>query len=233
MTEKIALIFGVNDFAFEIKKNVESHYEKIYIYRLDEDGGSKYLNDSNILLFDLSDNWDDLSGSVDMNKCVAFCVLDDMAKNIFLTISLRDSFEKLNIIALAQDKESADKLKLAGASVVIPATQTTANVIVEMLEKPIVREVMHHILYEKSSLKIAQIKIENSASFSKRYLSDIDWGDVYGILVLSVVCEDFSDGFIYSARAKHHIIKNGDILVVVGYDEDIENFKKRTGNENG
>ena len=215
-----ALIFGNNDYTLEIEKNIASDYENIYVFSLGEDGENS---------FDLSDNWDDLSNRFDINSCIAFCILEDMAENIFLTISLRDSFKDLTILALAQDKESADKLSLAGATRVIPITQTTANVIVEMLEKPIVTEVFHEILYEKSALKIAQIKIGEHTIFDGKYPSDIEWSRDHGIIVISVVHEDMSRELIYSSKAKHHEIKNGDIFVVVGYEQDIKEFEKLLG----
>lgn len=218
--KKNALIFGLNEYTIEIEKNITSDFENIYIFKLGEDGENS---------FDLGDNWDELSSKVDIDDSVAFCILEDTAENIFLTISLRDAFEDLTIVALAQDKESADKLTLAGATRALPTTQTTANIIVEMLEKPIVTEVLHSILYEKSDLKIAQIKIEDHTVFDGKYPADIEWSRDHGIIVISVVHEDMSGEFIYSSKAKHHIIKSGDIFVVVGYDQDIKDFEKLIG----
>lgn len=229
MKEKIALIFGYNDYTLEIEKNIRSLYEKIYIFKLNEEEFIKDESKDGIKSFDLSDNWDELDQLADIEECVAFCVLEDMAKNIFLTISLRDTFKELMIIALAQDRESMNKLMLAGASRVIPSTQSTANVIVEMLEKPIVREVLHHILYEKSNLKIAQITVNDDQCFNGQYPADIDWSRDHGVIVLSVVHEDMSTEFIYASKVKHQQIKKGDIFVVVGYDTDIEEFEKLLG----
>ncbi len=221
MLESNALIFGYNDYTYEIEKNISAHYENVYIFKLNEDSENG---------FDLGDNWDDLSDRFDIESCVAFCILEDMAENIFLTISLRDAFKNLTIVALAQDKESLDKLTLAGATRVLPTTQTTANVIVEMLEKPIVTEVLHDILYEKSALQIAQIKIEDHTVFDGKYPADIQWSREHGIIVISIVHEDKSREFIYSSKAKHHIIKSGDIFVVVGYEQDIKDFERLIGN---
>ncbi|MDF1874663.1 TrkA family potassium uptake protein [Sulfurimonas sp. SAG-AH-194-I05] len=223
MKEKYALIFGHNDYTLEIKKNIVSEYEAVYVLSLEDESENS---------FDLSDDWDTVDKKYKMKDCVAFCILEDMAENIFLTISLRDTFKDLTIVALAKDKEGADKLTLAGASRVLPTTQTTANVIVEMLEKPIVTEVLHNILYEESDLKIAQIKIKNHELFDGKHLTDIDWSREHGIIVISVVHEDGSKEFIYSAKSKHHKIKMGDIFVVVGYEQDIKDFEKLIGNKN-
>ena len=89
----------------------------------------------------------------------AHVALDDDAENVFLTISLRTIFEHLPIIALAQDNESAAKLKSAGANKVMATQQITANIITEMLEKPTVTGVLHDILYDNSMLKIVQLSI--------------------------------------------------------------------------
>lgn len=224
MTQKNALIFGLNEYTAEIEKNILSHYKEIHVFKLNADGDSG---------FDLSDNWEHQKNIVNMHECIAFCILEDMAENIFLTLSLRDTFKDLIIVALAADKESADKLMLAGASRVIPTTITTANIIVDMLEKPIVTEVLHGILYEESNLKIAQIKVGENNCFAGKYPSDIEWSRQHGIIVISIVHEDMSTEFVYSSKAQHHAIKKGDIFVVVGYYTEIKEFEKLIGSSCG
>ena len=85
------------------------------------------------------------------------------------------------------------------------------------------------ILYEKSNLKIAQIEVNDNNCFDGKYPADIEWSRDHGIIVLSILHEDMKSEFIYSSKAKHHAIKNGDIFVVVGYDADIKEFEKLAG----
>jgi len=183
----------------------------------------------NLEKFDLSEDWDELSDRHDMDKSIIFCAIHDEAKNIFLTISLRSSFKNITIIALANNNEDANKLKMAGASKVIPIVDTTANIITDMLKKPIITEVLHNILYEESKLKIEQITIRDTGAFHGLYPADINWSDKYGVLVLSIIHEDESHEFIYSSKTKHKQLKSGDILIVVGYEKDLENFKQNIG----
>ena len=225
MKEKIALLFGNNEYASEIKKNLLEEYEIIRIFTLKEEGIGKQ-KEEDAEYFDLSDEWGELTERYDMQSSIAFCALEDDAKNIFLCISLRASFEHLKIIALSSDKESAHKMEMAGATKVIPLVQTTADIIVDMLEKPITTQVLHNILYGKSDLKIAQIKVEDNNYFNGKYPSDIEWSRDHGVLVLSIMDEEMQSEFIYSSKAKHHPIKNGDVFVVVGYEKDIEVFQK-------
>jgi Trk K+ transport system NAD-binding subunit len=229
MAKSTALIFGYNKYANEIINNVEDEYEHIQVFTLNEsDVGN---DDMDVELFDLSDEWTEIHKNVDVANSMAFCVLEDNAENIFLTISLRANFKDLTIIALASNEESANKLKMAGANKVIPLVETTSDIITNMLEKPISSKVLHSILYEESALKIAQIKILKESRFKDEQLMSIDWTRYNGIIVLSVMHEDMKSEFIYSSKAKRHVIREGDILVVVGYEEDIKEFEKKIGSK--
>ncbi len=227
MVKTTALIFGHNKYADEIVANVKDKYEQIRIFSLHED--DVQASETKIEIFDLSDKWTELTKNVDISKSMAFCVLEDTAENIFLTISLRANFKELTIIAVASNSESANKLTMAGANKVIPLVETTSDIIANMLEKPISSKILHSILYEESALKIAQIKINKESHFKDEQLTSIDWTRYNGIIVLSVMHEDMKSEFIYSSKAKHHVIREGDILIVVGYETDIAEFEKKIG----
>jgi Trk K+ transport system NAD-binding subunit len=227
MKDAAALIFGFNKFAIEIANNVTEKYDKVYMFSLNKE--DEQNEEYKVSHFDLSEHWEDLSDNYDMENSLAFCVLDDDAENVFLTISLRASFEELPIIAIAKDKQSVSKLTMAGVNKVIPLVDTTADIITNMIEKPISTKILHGILYEKSNLKIVQIKVENEDYFHGEYPADIDWSRYKGIVVLSVMHEDMSSEFIYSSKSKHHVIRNGDIFVVVGFEADIVEFEKLIG----
>jgi len=216
-----AIIFGYNEYALEIANNISFKYKNVEFFSLDESEEAQK--------FDLSDDWSYLENRFDMKNSVAFCVVEDDATNIFLTLSLRAEFKNLNIIAFCKNKEGASKLKLAGADKVIPLIQTTAQMISDILRKPIVTKVMHDILYEKSDLKIAQILVEKDADFIGKSPFEVNWSEEYGIIVLSIMLDDVNSSFIYSSKAKHQEIKNGDILIVVGYDNEIIEFESLIG----
>ena len=228
MKKVSALIFGYNEYSMEIAKNVIHKYENIILFSSNQDA-FKINSEFIVETFDLSDNWDDLEEKYDMKNSIAFCVLNSEAENVFLTISLRSYFKDLSIVAIAKSKEDANKLNMAGANKVVPLVETTAGIITDMIEKPIVTKVLHKILFEEGNLKIAQIKVENQDYFEGKYPSDIDWSRYRGIIVLSVIDKNSDTAFIYSSKIKHHIIKNGDIFVVVGYETDIIEFEKMIG----
>jgi len=231
MIKSSALIFGNNEYAGEIAKNILDKYQDISIFKLDSDIINRELEKYNVENFDFSDSWDDLTSKHDIDNSIAFCVLEDDAENVFLTISLRATFKNLTIIALSKNKESAHKLTMAGATKVIPIVETTASIISDMLEKPIITEVLHNILYEKSNLKISQIEVTSDNCFDGKYPSDIEWSRDHGVIVLSIIHDNMQSEFIYSSKAKHHAIKKGDTFVVVGYAADIKEFEKLIGSD--
>ncbi len=225
-----ALIFGYNEYGLEIAKNIAHRYEKVIVFTLDD---MPISIDNKLKLdiekFDLSDDWDYINSKYKIEKCRVFCALMDESKNIFLTISLRSTFKNLSIIALANNNEDANKLRMAGASKVIPIVETTANIITDMLKKPILTHVLHGILYEDNDLKVVQIKVNKAEYFDGRYPADIEWSRDHGLLVLSIVHEDTTREFIYSSKSKHNFIKNGDIFIAVGYETDLDEFRKLIG----
>jgi len=229
MENKTALIFGLNKYALEIAQHVSDDYKEVELYsNVESDVESK---NHDVKYFDLSDDWSSIENSIDTKNTIAFCVLGDNAQNIFLTISLRAYFHDMQIIAIASNKENANKLSMAGANKVIPVVETTADIITNILELPISNKVLHSILFEENDLKVAQIKITDRCSIKDEEILNIEWSRYNGIIVLALMHKDMSSEFIYSSKIKHHVLSSGDTLVVVGYENDIIEFKKLIGSK--
>lgn len=227
MIKRDAIVFGYNEYSRQIASNIVNEYRLVRMYVMSEEeitiAGEKGFD---AVLFDLGDDWSDIAEMYEIDDLLIFCALDDDAENIFLTISLRAAFHDVTIVALAKNQESAGKLKMAGANKVMPILQTTANVITEILEKPIVTDVMHDILYEESDLQIAQISIPEGSVFVGKELHDISWHELYGVIILAVVDRELDTSFIFTTKGYNHHIDPEDLLVIIGYERDIENFKK-------
>jgi Trk K+ transport system NAD-binding subunit len=226
MKKSVAMIFGYNKFALEIANSLRNSYDSVIIYTQKTDPIESPFS---VELFDLSDDWSNLDTEIDIENSMAFCVLEDEAKNVFLTISLRAHYKDLVIVSIASNKESTHKLKMAGANKVIPIEETVAEIIADMIHKPVSSKVLHDILYADGNLKIVQIEVENAAIFDQKYPADIDWSRYQGVIVLSIMHKDLSSEFIYSSKSKHRELQNGDMLIVVGYEADIKEFEKKVG----
>lgn len=221
------IIFGYNDYAQEIARQIDASYEYIHIYTLEKEENERAIRDGfNASLFDLSDNWDELVQIEDITKVLAYCVLQHDEHNTFLTISLHATFPELFIVALANDLESANKLRIAGASKVLSVVQTTSEMISDYLEKPTLNSVLQNILYTDSKLKLAQIIIGPDSSLIGVELHTIDWKKHYNVLILSVTNDRLNFEYVFTAKGHHHKVAEGDILVIIGYTKEIEKFKE-------
>ncbi|WP_345993819.1 TrkA C-terminal domain-containing protein [Sulfurimonas sp. HSL-1716] len=227
---KSAIIFGYNEFALEIAHSLKTKYNDLSLFVL-EDKDFKFLQENNFKVskFSIDDDWSDLENEYDIDELIVFCALEDTAENIFLTISLRAVYENLIIIALSSDQESGRKLKMAGANKIIPITQTTVNIITEMLERPFVTEILNNILYSDDELQIAQVTIEQDSEVIGQNIESIDWKNRYGLLVLAIIRENLDTSFIYTKKANKEPLKEDDVLVIVGYENDIKEFEKTIG----
>jgi Trk K+ transport system NAD-binding subunit len=229
---KNALIFGYNEYSQQIAKQIKETYEKLHIYTLSEELLKKaHLDGFSASIFELGDEWLELEieKSCVIEEVMVFCTLENDANNIFLTISLRATFDSMYIVALAKDSEGVNKLKIAGANKVLPIVQMTTNVITEILEKPVITNVLHHILYEDSDIKIAQIDIVEGSYIVGSKSHDIDFKNEYNLILLAIVDRELSTHFIFTAKGFNHSIDVDDVLVVVGLEQDIDNFVKKIG----
>ncbi|MDX9965711.1 potassium transporter TrkA [Sulfuricurvum sp. IAE1] len=222
MRKKGAIVFGFNEYAKEIAMQIAPEYSSFVVYVMnDTEKASAETRGFETEIFDLSEEWRSIEERFDPDSLIVFCALDNDAENVFLTISLRSVFEDLTIIALAQDNESAAKLKSAGANKVLATQQITAGIIDEMLEKPTVREVLHDILYENSALKIVQLAVPEGSFLVGKHLYDIDWAGEYDVLVLAIVDQELSATFSFTSKGHNHHIDPHDLLIVAGYEDKI------------
>jgi len=234
MSFQSAIVFGYNEYAKQIAQKVSHEYETFIVFVLDEASQNEAIKDGfRSEIFDLSDEWQSIEDCCNPEGLITFCALDNDAENVFLTISLRASFEKITIIAMAGDQESAAKLKSAGADKVMPILQITANIITEMLEKPTVTGVLHDLLYENSTLKIVQITVPENSFIIGKYLHEIEWREAYDVVVLAIVDHELSATFSFTSKGHNHHIDAGDILVVVGYEDKIDALSAAMGVDNG
>ena len=229
MRQKNVLIFGCDEYAMQIAKNLKGRVRSMQIYtRFEEKVPLLEAQGYEVRLFELDDHWDDLE-RFDQQQLFAFCALCDEANNIFLTLSLRTMFESMVIIALATDQENANKLKIAGANKAIVTAQVATNVIFELLDKPLTLDMLHELLYEESTLKIEQITVSKESGLVGKRFGEVDFRHTYNVIALAIINEMLKSDFIFNKAGLVHKIKENEVIVVLGYENDLENFAKNVG----
>ena len=220
------VVFGYAEFAKEIVAQVNEAYRSVKVYALTEETVVQAIKDGfNAELFDLDDNWDAFT-QFTMQETLFICALEDDAANVYLTIGLRDGLEEARLIALASTQEHASKLRLAGANKVISKLQATSDLIIEVLEKPYVTHIIHDILQEETALKTVQITLEEGSTLVGESLHDVSLKVEKDLVVLAVVDTEIQTLLVFTSKGYKHRLVVGDILVVIGYDEQLENFRR-------
>lgn len=227
MKHHCAAIFGYNEYSKQIVKQIKGTYRNIGLFVLSDAEFFEAQNDGySVEKFDLSDDWEAIEVRFDVNSLIVFCALNDDAENVFLTISLRAMFEKLFIITLAQDNESMMKMKSAGADKVMPILQIAANVIADILGKPIMTQVLHDVLYEDSDLTIMEMEIGVNSPINGQYLHDIHFKRDFDLILLAIVDQEQGTTFSFASKGQNHHIDEGDILVLMGYKDKLQRLKE-------
>lgn len=218
-----AAVFGFNEYSRQIAAQVRNIYQDFALFVINEEEKKAAIQAGFLVeLFDLSEDWRGIEKNFDVENLIVFCALANDAENVFLTISLRATFDKLHIVALAQDNESAIKMKSAGANKVLPSLQIAANVISDMLEKPVVTKVLHDVLYEDGLLNVVEIEVTRHSSFVGKYLHEIHFKSEYDVILLAIVDHEMGTTFSFASKGHNHHIDPGDILVVIGYQDKLD-----------
>jgi voltage-gated potassium channel len=227
MKEICAAVFGYNAYSKEVIKNIKDYYSTVGVFILTDDELIMAHNDGVMAeKFDLSDDWKMIEERFNVEQLVVFCTLRDDAHNVFLTISLRSVFEKLSIVALAQNNESMLKVKSAGANKVMPILQIAASIIGDILVKPTVTSVLHDVLYEDSDLNIMEVEVSRTSALCGMHLYDTHFKSDFDIVLLAIVDHELGTTFNFASHGHNHHIDAGDILVVMGYKEKLEYLKR-------
>jgi voltage-gated potassium channel len=220
------VVFGYEEFAKEIVQQVREAYRNIEVYALKEESVEEAIKEGiEAKQFTLDDNWDDFV-HYNMKETLFICALEDEASNVYLTIGLRDGLPDARLIALASTQEHASKLRLAGANKVISKLQTTADIIIEVLEKPIVTRIIQEIMQEDTALKTVQITLEEGSPLLGESLHAVSLKHERELIVLAVFDEQMQTHFVFTSKGHRHQLKVGDILVVIGYDENIKRLRE-------
>ncbi len=162
-------------------------------------------------------------------KAVVTLTEKDM-HNIFICLNVRSFSKDVFLISRTIDKNSYKKLKLAGADYLISPYETAGIFGAKIIEQPIAIEAINDILTAKKNALCDQVEVLKGSFLENRRVGEIDLGK-YKLILLGVIRvkeEDFSINlkkeFFFNPRADFKL-KANDILIIMGYNISINNFK--------
>jgi len=225
MTPKIA-VFGCNPLAIEVARRL-SMVQTPFVM-LDRDAGLVELARQEGLDAERIDYTDDdalRAVGIGVNIEGVFCLLTEDSENVFLAISARALAPALRIVAVCQAPEAAPKLLAAGADKVVDPYEISGARVHELIERPEVVELMEQTVLGLQDLNVAEIVIPRGSWLHGVRLSELRRHMTQNVILLGVVDLERGRELIFSTRGIDHNLAHGDVLVVIGPQRQVADFR--------
>jgi len=224
---KNIVVFGYNRISFEAISHLDQSTHDILIVETDltqaalaEDKGF------NITSIDFRSDEALKSIGIGSHIDIMFCFLPEDSQNVFLTISARAIAPSLDIIAIVEDPQSAEKLIAAGANKIIDPYQICGQKIYELIKKPDITNIIDHTVFGRHDLHVAEVVIPENSYLEDTYTSGLTLSDDHNLVLIGVVDKELGDDLHFAIGEKDHKLDAGDIMVVLGPSREIKAFKK-------
>jgi voltage-gated potassium channel len=151
-------------------------------------------------------------------------VIPDDAKNLFITLTVRQMGCELTIIGRAEQPGTPKKLRQAGADHVVMPAGIGAHRIVSLITNPKAVE-FAELVTKRSSLHIEmdEILIAKGDTLIGRTLRDADVGHRTGVIVVAI---KRADGSVEFPPDADQLLSLGDSIVILGRRDNLESFQK-------
>lgn len=221
------IVYGYTSLGSKIAATLKDKNYEVLVVDFDEENLLKAKkNEFEIYNYTLLNDDELISLGIENEIDSIFCVSKSDKNNLFVTLSVRNLNSKLKIIAVSRTKAESKKLLVAGATKVLNPNDLGALKIYRNLTKPLMTKVLDDILFTKSDLNISQIYINKNSIFNQKYLKNIKVHKQYNILLLGIMDKELGDKFIFKTKGINHKIDEGDILVIVGKNNDLQRFRQ-------
>lgn len=224
--KKFVVICGYDVMAKNLAKELVKQKTKVLIVDHDEQKVLNAKDDNLLAISGDSTNMDFLKKiGVGDGATTIITLSEDDATNLSIVLGARTLNENIEIITLVNDQEVEGKLKLAGANFIINSNQISAYVAGEYIGQPVAFEAVDGILLnEDVSAQVDEVEIVDGMNIIDKNLNIINFED-YNLTLIGVINTSNNHQFIFNPINFNYIIKEKDILIVIGYKESLKELK--------
>jgi len=226
MERKPIVIFGRGRQAMSVAERLRGRAQDMLVVTSDESEVSLAQSKGfSVVQIDYTD--DEALRSIGIGRWVStvFCMFPEESQNVFLTISARALDPGLKIVSITESRAAGQKLLAAGATKIIDPYEITGNKIHELIRHPLVVETLEHTVLGQANLDLAEIEVEVGSPLAGRRLSALDVGRHFNLILLGMVDLELSNRLTFRTLGLDHRLDVGDMLVVIGPREEIEQFR--------
>ncbi|WP_164503444.1 potassium channel family protein [Pleionea sediminis] len=150
-----------------------------------------------------------------------FALLNQDSENVFLCLSARAIDSSLRIMAISEYPDAQDRLLAAGANKVIDPYLLSANKVVQMMTQPLVSEMLEHTLLGQQDLELAELIVPKNSPVIGKKVSELGLSKKFNLVLIGLLDWEVSNQLIFISDENEHYLDDGDVLIVVGHDEQI------------
>jgi len=158
-----------------------------------------------------------------------FPVLSSEKDNLYITMAARQLNPRIRIVARTADVFNiGKKLFKGGANSVVSPNFIGGLRLISEIARPHTTDFLDEMLLDKNTrLKIAEIAVSPHSALCGHTLKEACLPEKYGLLIIAMKKHDDSL-YTYNPSSATRI-EHSDAVVVLGYKDQIDEFKKQTG----
>lgn len=157
---------------------------------------------------------------------IVFSLFPDDAENVFLVISVRALAPEVRIFTIAHGPQAVSKMIAAGANKVVDTHEIAGNRIVDIIDRPIITEILDNTLFGQANLNMAEVPVAAGSRLIGHSLKELRIGNDYNLILVGIVDRALGENFIYSTEGHNLRLDEGDVLVVIGPNEEIDRIRQ-------
>lgn len=166
---------------------------------------------------------------VEKAKGLMSCLSMDM-ENIMIVLTARELNERLTIISRAILPGADEKLKKVGADKTISISEIGGKRMAGMMMRPHIISFLDVLTRVGSvSLDLEEVKVNKGSKFANKTLREVEIPKKTGLIVLAV--KDGNTDVLNFNPSGDFTIKSGDILIVLGKEEQVDVLLKLVNNK--
>jgi voltage-gated potassium channel len=168
------------------------------------------------------------------------CTTGDDVVNVFITLTARYLNKEVLIIARANKRESAEKLRLAGANHVVVSFESVGRVVNAYVDQPVAFDALYGILSGNKDVGTDAVVVPPDSLADGKSIDAIDFPHyrlvLFGVVVPSGRVSDLYTSVFELEKQQFHfhppgdfVVRSNDILVLFGDDFSLKHFKDTLG----
>lgn len=146
------------------------------------------------------------------------------AENVYIILTARDLNPKIHLISIASDERSAEKIRRAGAHLVISPHEIGGRRIVQGILRPSVMDFIDLSVYDSNlELQMEQLVINEQSGIANSTIAAAAIRQNFDVIILAIKAAN--GAMVFNPQPQYQIVP-GDTLIALGKRIDVEKMSR-------